>query len=274
MAYTLKQIRQAVGQYLDACHLGTISSPGATSFIDAELMDWHGVGENKVANAWVKIVSGAQDGTVRRVSTYDDDTGLVTLTRAWTSPGTASYELHTLVAPSEIERCINRALRRCYYITQEDLNYSSGDWQYDLSDITGLTYKGQVREVHWRTGDDADDELLPLRWWIVKQQATGLVLYVKPWATLESTDGTFVLELALPYAELEDDEDDDTDCPLDWVEAGAVAMVYDLLSRNDPAQDSLRYKQQEAEATARFRRLSRLYQPRPKLHIVLDDSPV
>lgn len=100
-----------------------------------------------------------------------------------------------------------------------------------------------------------------------------MFLYVRPWATLSTEDSGYEIEMALPHEPLGADADL-TDCPAEWVEFGAITAVYDRLARHDPAQDSLRWKQQQAEAAMRFKALTRAYQPRAIPRMRFRDDPL
>ena len=257
MTNTLATIRQELGKDLNECHTGTMASPSTTTFIDVELID-EGESDARWVGAWVIVTSGDQAGTVRRVKTYDQDTGLITLSRSWTSPGDATYEMHTLLSPADMQRAINAALAKCLYVTREDITVVASQRQYALTDYDWLTEPAQVRQVEARYGDTAGQyRYRPIDWWAVPSDEGVLTLDVEP----QSTATTLVLEAVRTYAAL-DEDDDATACPLEWVKAGAEMEVFEFLRRRDPAVDASRWNEQKAEAALRFFELSRRYQPR------------
>ena len=269
---TLATIRQELGKDLHECHVGAIASPEATKFIDTELIDWQGSGDEKIEAGWILVTSGAQAGTVRRVKQYDDETGQVTLSRAWTPPAPAdTYELHMLLSPADLERCINAGLTKCYYIEREDITPVAGNTEYDLSAYTWITHPSQVRDVYWRTGSAANQyRYHPLRWLLVTDDAGALTLHINPLTT--ASGSLLVLEASRPYAALAAD-DDETDCPLDWLKAAAEFSIYELLARNDPDQDSTRYQQAKAATGVRLLTLSQRYQPRQRIRVGHPNAP-
>jgi hypothetical protein len=264
---TLAQLRQALGYDLREYHTGTIAAPTTTTFVDSELVD-SGESGDRWVGAWVLVLSGTQAGSLRRVASYDEETGQLTLTRSWTAPSAGdTYEMHTLLSPADLTRCINQALGKCYHRTQEDVTAVSGQRQYALASYTWLTHPSQVTRVEWRVGDANQYHYYPLTWWEVHEDDGVLTLEVEPAGT-----GTYVLHGFKPYEALADD-DDATSCPLEWVKAGAEYEVYQWLSRTDPAQDASRWKQQQQEAALRFFELARRYQPRAGLKVQHRDSP-
>lgn len=260
-----KDIRQRLGHYLNACHVGTVSTSSATSFVDVALIDFRGEGNEKLEAAWVKN----NHGEVRRVRAYDDDSGQVTLGRAWT-PASGEYELHTLLSPDDLDTCINRTLARCYHRTEIELELTD-ERQYPLevSEYPWLGHPSQVQDVYFRQ----DQRLRPVRWWVVEDRLEDgeFVLHIRP-VGMDWGDA-YILKCAKPYDQLEDDEDETT-CPVDWVEAGAAAEAYRLLARHAPAQDASRYRALQTEAIGLFMRKGRKYSPRAKLRPQHPDTPM
>ena len=131
MSTSLKTRRQEIGFDLAECHTGVLDTPSATTFIDESLIDYGGSGDGKIQGAWVLVTSGDQAGTLRRVAAYSDETGQVTLSRAWTNLGAGTaYELHTLLSPADLKRCINAALVRCYYLDRQEVAAVDGQREY------------------------------------------------------------------------------------------------------------------------------------------------
>jgi len=63
MATSLQTTRREIGFDLNECHVGTLSTPTNTSFIDESLIDYGGSGDEKIIGAWVLC-----NGQVRRVA--------------------------------------------------------------------------------------------------------------------------------------------------------------------------------------------------------------
>lgn len=256
MPSTLQELRQEIGRDLHELHLGTISAPSPTGFTDEALIDFHGSGDTKIEGAWVRV-----NGMVRRVDSYRDDIGQVTLTRNWTAPSAGTrYELHTLINPEELDRFINRALAKCQYVTYEYLDGTAGTRQYIL-DYPWLTRPKQIRGVFVRTGDYGEYTYTPIPNWVVRVEDDqyGLLLTI----TDDVAAGeTIVLEIVRAYAPLDSDSEETT-CPPDWVRAGAEVEIYRYLSRHDPSDEANRMRAHEAQAALRYWELTRRYSPRP-----------
>jgi len=269
LSATLKELRQGLGRDLHELYVGQIVTATTTSFTDPSLIDWRGAGDQKLGSAWVRISSGNQAGTTRRVGSYDDEVGRVIVTREWTPPaGDDEYELHVLLSPDDIDHCINRTLRRCYQRGWEELIPAAGQRQYPLV-FSWMRDPHQIRRVYWREGEMDQQRFYPFRWWWVQDNAGEYTLHVRP-TTVASTT-TIMLDVVRPYEELTDDADT-TDCPEEWVKAGAEMEVYRLLSHRDPARDATRWKQLQMEAAQRFARLTRAYSPRRQVRVQLPDS--
>jgi len=269
MSVSLKDLRQEVGYILDECFVGTIASPTTSSFIDEALIDWHGSGDTKLTGAWVKITSGGQAGTIRRVGSYDDSTGQVTLSRSWTAPSAGDeVEIHLQLSPDEIDRCINRAIEQCYYIAQEEIVPKSDQRQYPLT-YSWLSHPTQIRAVYWRVGDPYERRFYPVRWYTTQEDTGEFVLLIRPYAA--SVSNMLILEVMRPYSTLSSDASTTT-CPKDWLRAAVEVEVYRFLARHDPGQDATRLKQMQAEAVGRFQERCRIYQPRPRPRVQLPDT--
>ena len=271
MSTTLATLRQEIGFDLNECHTGTTSSPTTTTFIDATLIDYGGSGDEKIEGAWVLVTSGDQAATVRRVSSYDDETGKVTVSRAWTSPGAgATYELHTRLSPADLHRCINAGLGRCFYLDRQEITAVENQREYSLAAYTWLTEGKQLAQVLWKSGDTANEyRYLPVRWWQLSEDTGALTLHIDP---LVVTSGSaYVIVATRPYAELATDAAT-TACPLDWAKSAAMVEVYRFLARNDPAMDAERLKRWQAEATAVLFEKDRRYMPRPVTTVRLPDG--
>ena len=267
MSTSLMTLRQEIGLDLNECHVGTIASPTITSFVDATLIDYGGSGNAKIEGAWVLVTSGTGAGALRRVLTYNDETGQVTLSRAWTSPVVASYELHTLLSPVDLKRAVNAGLTRCFYLDRQEITAVAAQREYSLAAYTWLTEDKQVCQVLWKQGDTANQRRYPpVLWWKVSSDAGLLTLHVDPANVVSGS--AYVLVAIHPYDELSTDAAT-TACPVEWAKAAAMVGVYRYLSRNDPAQDSERLKRWQAEATAVLFEKDRRYMPRPVTYVRL-----
>lgn len=107
----------------------------------------------------------------------------------------------------------------------------------------------------------------PLRWWKVSDNAGRFTLHVRPYGT----DGVYILEILRRYASV--NEGETTSCPIFWAVAAAEVEVYRFLARKDPAQDSTRLKQAQAEARVQFLALTKRYAPRPKIRVQMSENP-
>lgn len=273
MSVSLKTLRQTLGLSVGECIVSTLTgTPTATVLYDETLAD-SGESAQLYQGAYLLMTSGAQSGQVRRVSEYAQANGALTMGRAFSSAPAAgdTYEMHKLMAPADLNRCINEGLGRCWYLTREELTIVEGQREYALSGYTWLTQPAQVVNVLWKSGDTASAyRYNPLDWYHVSEDAGELTLHIRPY-TAESTDA-LVLQAIRPYEELASDSAT-TDCPQAWALAAARMMVYRWLMYNAPAQDVGRYKEQYALASAEFAGLNRRYAPRPPRRAQHSDSP-
>lgn len=109
----------------------------------------------------------------------------------------------------------------------------------------------------------------PMRWWRVSEDAGALTLHIRP---LAAEGDTIVLEGIGPYEALSGD-DEETDCPAEWVRTMARWEIYNWLVQTGPAQDVSRYEERRAEAYRDARRLYKLHAPRPRPRIQQPDTP-
>jgi len=271
MSTTLKALRQAVGKELNACVTGTADSATSTTIVDADLEDSE-ESENRFYHWWLKMVSGDAEGDVRRVSAYTPSTGTLTVSRAFSATPAASdeYELHALISPEDLDRLINQALDRLFYMDEQEITAVSGQRNYGLATYTYLRTPDQLIDVLWKQGDTASKyRYRPVGWYMVRDDAGSMTLDIRPY-TVSSGD-KIVLEIVRPYAALSNDAAS-TDCPEDWAVAAAMVEVYDWLARTDPTQDAEQVRRWRGTAARRLTRLSNRYAPRPARRIQHKDS--
>lgn len=279
MATTLKTLRQEAGMALNEVYIGTLSAGNVNMLTDVALID-PDESPSLYDRAWVKMTAGAAIGEVRRVRDtdvealikgYDPDNGTLQLSRALTNlpVATDTFELHTLLDPDTLDDLINRTLEKCYYLERETIDPVVDQREYPLAAYPWITERAVVRAVYWRYGDVAAAySYRALRWWIISEDAGALTLHVR----LYSSDGKYVVEGLRPYAALATD-DATTNCPKDWVLAGAEMAVYRWLAHRGPAEDSVRYMALADLSATRFSNYSKRYQPRPKARVQHVDEP-
>lgn len=272
-ARNLLYLREVLGYRTNSYTWCEIASATTTQITVEALVD-SGGSDQQFVGAWCYMASGtdAIAGQTRKVKAFDPETGTLTLSRALAeAPTSTDYiELHTLLSPDDWDRCINRALAQCYYNERETITPVPAQTEYALASYSWITNPAQVRDVYWRYGSTASQyRYHPATWWEVVADATVMTLVVRP----NSATGTYlVLEGLRPYPAISGVTA--TECPEEWVVAGAEMEAYRLLSRNDPAQDASRYKAHYLEASARFHALSRKYQPMPRIRVQHPDSPL
>ncbi len=272
MSTTLLELRQALGLELEECVTGQVQASTATTLVDTALAEARPA-TGAFVGAWVLISSGAQAGTVRRVTGYDATTGTLTVARAWTAPAAGSaYEVHTLASPADLLRFINAGLARCPYLREEEIAAVAGQRQYSLAAYTWLLRPSQVVDVRWRLGDVGQQVTYPARWFDVRVTAgegetPSLTLHVDPL----SSATTLVLQAIAYYGPLAADTDT-TGCDARWALAAAAVQAWAWLTRSGPAQDVQRYERRQAEAAARFRALSRQLAPRPTRRLMMPEA--
>jgi len=280
MATSLKSLRQGLGLDLAECTVATVTSAGATTITAATLVD-NDASSSKYDRAWLKVTDGDAAGSVRRIRETDEDetvkgfdpaNGILQWSRDLSdvpAPGD-EFEIHQLLDPDRMDTLINRALQRCSHLEQEDITVVSGQREYSLAAYTWLTRQQQITQVWWRQGSTAlKYKYHPLSWWEVFDDAGVLTLHIRP---LAAEGDTIVLEGIAPYGALSAD-DEETDCPAEWVRAMARWEIYNWLVQSGAAQDVSRYEERRTEAYRDARRLYKLHAPRPRPRIQLPDSP-
>jgi hypothetical protein len=256
---TLKAIRQAVGQELNECLVGTVTDATTTTLTDtANLLD-SSDDAARLAGAWVYIASGAQAGTTRRVLEFAPSTGTLTVD-SWTAPAAGSeYELHQRLRPADLNRLINQALVALRYHTEQRVDVVAGQRQYSLADYAWLTEPRQVYAVCVEMGGEGARQYPDIPFEVTAGDE-GLTLHVPPSATRSGEH--LLLRCSRPYEALAEDADV-TACPLDWVRTATVYRVYEWLCRHGPAQDTERYARDRAREGAKLAALNRRYYTLP-----------
>jgi len=273
---TLRLLWQDLGRVLREITVGNVDSATSTTFTDSELVD---AGESETAfdRAWVKVGTN-----VRRVSSYDEATGTITVSRAFTNLPVAGdeYEIHTMLSPTELNECINRALTQAYYSREEAIPIVADQTEYDLSSYGWIFDAWQVMDVSVRVGDTANEyRYLHLPWWkVLRKSATeatstntpfsGMYLKVRP---LGDTSSALVITALCPYATLSSDTLA-TPAPYEWIMAMAEYQVYDLQIRDAPSTDRKVYEDKLQLIGRRVNVLNRTYMPRPTVRVMHPDS--
>ncbi len=252
------------------CHTGTVTSATTTTLVDSSQVDT-ARDSAYFGTPYLYIVSGTQAGTLRRVSEYAPSTGTFTLSRSWTGPAAGSeYELHTRISPIELNKCIDRGLKGCDYLDEQEIAVVAEQRQYSLATYTWLTRRQQVLDVFWKYGTESlQYRYLPVEWYEIRDDSGALTLDIRPVA-YRSGD-TLVLRAVRPYAALATDADT-TECPEDWAVAAGLYQAYKLLCTEGPAADVQMYQQRKAEAAAELAMKNRYYQPRTTRRILGRDG--
>ena len=265
---SLKTLRQEIGKDLSECWTGTTTEAGsATSLIDSSLKDPDNP-DSLYTRDWLKIVSGDQDGDIRRIKAdgYNPSTGAVSWSIALTGAieSGIEYEIHALFRPGELDRLINQALTKLWYLYREKIDVVEGQREYNLSAFTWLERPSQVLDVQYIYGSTSlEQEHLSLPWFEVVEEpeAATLTLRIDPLTVDE-----LVLMCRRPYAALATDSAT-TACPKQWLKAAVLVEVYRLLSRQGPSDDTKRYEKALAVAGSTFAKLSRIYMPRSVVRV-------
>jgi len=138
------------------------------------------------------------------VTGYVPSTGGLTWARALDNAASEGdeFELHQLMDPDELDRRINTAITRLYYVNEELITVVSGQREYSLSDYTWLTRPGQVLDILWIKGSTALKKTYPpVNWFRIEEDAGALTLHIEPYA--QETGGQQMVLLAQrPYTEL------------------------------------------------------------------------
>ena len=273
MSSTLKEIREGVGFDLNELTLGTSSGePSTTTLTSLDLVDSLET-EQAFQGKWIRIVSGATANTERRIAEFDQDTGVVTVSRLWTTPDSgAEFEVHTALSGDDLNTLINRAISGLTYETNQAITVVAGQVAYSLAAYTWLTKRQQVWDVEWRDYDATyGSRYVPLPWFdvvdvsgtlylLLKQSygATGDYLYLRCWRHYDEFDVT--------------DDTDTTDCPEDWLRAATVCAVYEWQMERAPGEDAKRIGEKLKRAENKRLLLTLAKIPRPNVRTMHKDS--
>lgn len=287
MGITLTQLRREVGQEIGECVVGTIDSASTDTITDADLIDLDAP-TTLYDRAWVRCYWEDDSGTLydetRRVRVTNEDTGAagynptigtLVLSRSWSyvMPVGTQYEIHKLIDPAQLDRCIQNGVERCTYLYHLALTPVSDQVVYDLSTYTWLTRPAQITDVLYVSDPTDVDETTqrPLtRWQVYHKNGGGLELHIRQQSV--TTGDKLYLHCIRPYGEYLDTDTGET---IDerWAKSAALVEVYTHLQHNGPAQDTERYVLQARMWAARFSENSRARVPRKRAVVRHGDTP-
>ena len=269
MATTRKELRRQVGNALGALTLGTVQTASTATLTDPTLID-RATTETEYVRNFCLLASGAHAGQVRRVVSFDPDSGQLTMAREWGVPAYGDeYELHALVHPDVIHRAINSALGACTRIARATLSpILSGSREYELPSI--ISRPSQVVNVHWGYGEEPETREWPLAWYAITPNPD-LILRLRLRPVAPSAADRLIVTYIAPYLPLETDEAECW-CPAEWAVAGALVDVYAHIASRATSEDVRRYEKLQYKAAKTFRRLSLAHAPRPARRVQLPEE--
>lgn len=175
--HSLRRIRQKLITTYKAGMVFLANGSGLTTRVATD--DWrikvpiYPVGRGK--NSFLYKSEGTNSGQTRFITTSNPTSGYFDVSPALSSIPSANdeFEWHWLVPPDEINKAINRGLRRYWYIDRIPITGVGGTDPYTLSEVPWLTQKRQITGL-WYTPDDGVSEH-PYngagRWWNITQDA-------------------------------------------------------------------------------------------------------
>jgi hypothetical protein len=268
MATTRKDVRRAIGNELLEMIVGTalVGINTSKAFTDDSLIDSGASLEDHVGS-WVKFIDPAMPYPVARVVSFLPEVGRFDVGRdCVTSLSTLEYEMHSLMSPTDIDRCIDRALAHCWYVEDVEIVPDPDQMQY----IIHAESPQQIREVLWRNGSEENEyTFVRESTWEAYANAGEIMLNLVRQPTLSADSDPNVLlivRVMYPYPALPDD-DAATRCPLEWVVVGACSEIYNSLTRSGPADNASRYDLEQKKYAQRFNFLSYRFNPPPVVRI-------
>jgi hypothetical protein len=286
VAVTLTNLRREVGQEMKECVVGEVDDSLSTAIYDGDLMD-AGEEETRYDGAWLRVYwidgTGVLVDETRRirqtgegVTAYNPATGWLHVSRPWSHnpPAGSQYEIHTLIDPVQLDRCIENGVARCTYLTAIAITPVSNQRRYSLSAYTTLTKPAQVVGVYLQSDPTDLDETTrrPLRWWQMAPSTTaGLDLYVRPQSF--ATGDVLVVEYQKPCGELID-TDAGEEISERWAKTAALVEVWNYLANSGPAQDVGVFEKRAVRAAAKFTEESRNNVSRKRALPRHDETPV
>jgi len=237
---TLDDLRRLVGQDLNAYTGGYIGQLTPTTFTDESLID-PVEPDSRFAGAWVWII--ARDGSEqeRRILRYTPSTGTITVSRAFspTPEVMSQYEIHTLLRPSELNRLINEAVEKLYYVGGTEILISDAEdriYQATFTDSPGHVLSVVNRAAYT---DLAEALEYPVVWKAYVAETGNVVIEVEPSSITDST-GFLVARYLKQNGELTSLNNLHVD--EDYAVCAALCKVYEFLMRSGPAQDVSRWE--------------------------------
>jgi hypothetical protein len=273
-------IRREVAQDLNGYYCGTIGASSTSTITDAALQDSI-ESDSQYVGGWV-VTGDSLFPTVRRISAYIPATGTISVSRAWSVAPTTSgtFEIHWVIAPERLHYLINQALRRCFYVASMTPTIAASDQsEFSLSgddEDSELVDPRQIVGVYLKTGDTANQyRMQPLDWYELEDEGPNPKIRIR--LSLALTD-VLVVRYIRCYDPLSDDPaqpttHEETDCPMQYVKAATMVECFNWLAANGPAEDSARFEKRALMAAAHFSQMTRVYAPRPVVHIQHPDTP-
>ena len=251
MSTTLSELRQDIGREMQECMVVAITSAATGSFVSTELQS--SIGDDRLLqNGYVKL-----GGESLRIASYTASTGTVTLDRSLDDVPTGNAEIHTIFPTDEMDDAINHTLPRCMYYKTVEIDTSDGELEYSLAAYTWLARPAQVFRAEWVVGD-TDDEYRYAKTtdWDIYEADNVLTLRL-----MRTRTDQLNLVCVSPYAELAADAGT-TDCPADWVRAGAKTYLYNLKAGLGTNDSTKAMEKQRSKAAAEYDSLTARYSPR------------
>lgn len=223
-------IRQTAAGRLGGLTTGAATSnvtAPTTGIIDTDNLLDTGDSDYSLIGEYFMFTSGSNAGVEKRIVSSVPSAGSIAVSSNLTSniADGDTYEIHTHLAPSQWNECINASLRRCTRRREEVVTVVSAQNQYSLSALTDLTREKQVLNVYLRRGASGAKTQRALsrqseyEFW---EDDDTLTLNVFSAITANAGDNLeLVIAYVAPYAALSTDASTTT-CDLDWVVTGAL----------------------------------------------------
>lgn len=266
MTSTRPDIRQAMLDQDSTDGLyGTATAGAVGSLTDATSLAVGGNASSRYGSAYLYRPNAANDEDVyRRVAAagYAPATGVLThagpnYTEAPLASGDDGYYELWPFDPMDVNNASNRALTKRCFSLQRDLVVTTGLSRYDVSEapfsLTDITtIQDQVLEIAQVYGTDPNARVIPWAasgktWWPELDDGS-LYMRFDPPAT-----GTIQITWKKPYAALAD-EDDETECPVDYVAWATWAELFDSLGKRavSRGEASTQYDELRTAAFGRY----------------------
>lgn len=257
---TRQTLREEASSDLKLRFRGTGTGSSGTAITVVEYSDLFT--EARAPLAAYLAATGSED--FRRVETFDETTGAITLNRASVPDG--AVDLYFILTPVDWNEAINRALASLFFTDEFELALTSGQSLYPFTGQDWLQVKHQVEGVFWQyeTGTPVWTQRTPVATYDLIQDANAVQINVGALPT-DLTDLKLIIEGRHYYEALASDAATTT-CPkelaLAQTKVNALRRAWAIMGER-AAKEMFGQEMRDAEADLLDKKKQHVQQVRP-----------